>query len=116
VSIRLKRVYDEPGMDDGRRILVDRIWPRGVSKQRAAFDDWMRDIAPSSGLRKWFGHRSDRWDEFREAYIKELDQHPERVAVLRELARKETVTLLFAAKNETHNNAVVLREYLTRKS
>jgi uncharacterized protein YeaO (DUF488 family) len=116
VSVRLKRVYDEPGMDDGRRILVDRIWPRGVSKQRAAFDDWMRDIAPSSGLRKWFGHRSDRWDEFREAYIKELDQHPERVAVLRELARKETVTLLFAAKNETHNNAVVLREYLTRKS
>lgn len=116
MSIKLKRIYDEPCEGDGRRILVDRIWPRGLSKERAALDDWMKDIAPSAELRKWFGHRADRWQEFRAAYLEELEQHRERLAGLQRLAARETVTLLFAAKNETQNNAVVLREWLSRKS
>lgn len=116
MSIKLKRIYDEPHADDGRRILVDRIWPRGISKQRAALDDWIKDIAPSNELRKWFGHRSDRWEEFRRAYLEELDQHGERLAELERLANKETVTLLFAARDESRNNAVVIREWLTGRS
>lgn len=115
MSIKLKRVYDKPEKADGRRILVDRIWPRGMSKEQAALDDWMKDIAPSNELRKWFGHRSERWEEFRKAYLEELEQHRERLAALEELAGKETVTLLFAAKNESQNNAVVLREWLRRR-
>ena len=112
MSIKLKRVYDEPSEADGRRVLVDRIWPRGLSKERAALDEWMKDIAPSKELRKWFGHRSDRWDAFRKAYFDELAQHRERLAELENLAIKDTVTLLFAAKDEYRNNAVVVREWL----
>lgn len=116
MTIKLKRIHDETHADDGRRILVDRIWPRGISKQRAALDDWMKDIAPSTELRKWFGHRSDRWEEFRQAYLEELDQQGEQLAELARLANEETVTLLFAAKDESRNNAVVIREWLTRGS
>lgn len=116
MNIKLKRIYDQPQEDDGRRILVDRIWPRGMSKQRAALDDWMKDIAPSDELRKWFGHQSERWEEFRKAYLEELAQHRERLAELQALAEKETVTLLFAAKDETQNNAVVIREWLSRNA
>lgn len=114
MNIKLKRVYDKPREDDGRRILVDRIWPRGLSKEQAALDDWMKDIAPSSTLRKWFGHQRERWEAFREAYLEELQEHRERLAELGNLAERETVTLLFAAKNETRNNAVVIREWLYR--
>jgi len=112
MTIRIKRAYEEPSPDDGYRVLVDRVWPRGVSKERAAVDEWLKDIAPSTSLRKWFGHREDRWEKFRASYLEELEEHREALERLALLARKGTVTLLFAAKNEEHNNAVVIRERL----
>lgn len=114
MSIRIKRVYDEPSEDDGYRVLVDRVWPRGMSKERANVDEWLKDIAPSTDLRKWFGHRDDRWEGFRTSYLRELEEHQETLERLAVLARKGTVTLVFAAKNEEHNNAVVIRERLRR--
>ena len=114
MRIRLKRVYDEPHRDDGHRVLVDRMWPRGLSKEKAAVDTWMKEIAPSAGLRKWFGHRSERWEDFRTAYLKELEAHRETLNRLAKQARAGTITLVFAAKNEEHNNAVVIRERLRR--
>lgn len=114
MTVRIKRMYAPPHPDDGYRVLVDRLWPRGVSKRQARLDDWMKDIAPSDGLRKWFGHRRDRWEEFRRAYLEELEACPEQLAALQAMAQKGDVTLLFAAKDETHNNAVVIREWLSR--
>lgn len=114
MTLRIKRVYDGRSRDDGHRVLVDRIWPRGMSRERAAVDEWLKDIGPSNALRKWFGHRDDRWEEFRAAYLEELDDHREALERLANLARKGTVTLVFAAKNEEHNNAVVIRERLRR--
>jgi len=107
---RLKRVHAAPAGDDGVRVLVDRLWPRGVSKEDAAVDHWMRDLAPSSELRRWFGHRVDRWDEFRRRYFAELDARAAALEPLRALRGR--VTLLFAARDERHNNAVALKEYL----
>ncbi|HEY8490603.1 MAG TPA: DUF488 family protein [Dehalococcoidia bacterium] len=112
--IRVKRAYDPPAAEDGRRVLVDRLWPRGLSKEAARLDAWLRDAAPSDGLRRWFGHRPERWEEFRRRYREEL-AGPEAQAALRELAawaRDGDVTLLFAAKDPERNNAVVLREVL----
>jgi len=114
MSIVIKRVYEKPHEDDGTRILVDRLWPRGLSKQAAHLDDWMKDIAPSDELRKWFGHREERWEEFHRAYSRELAQQHEHLLELRKLARHGPVTLLYAAKNEEQNNAVVIRDYLSR--
>lgn len=110
--IRSKRVYDEPAAEDGKRILVDRLWPRGISKDAARIDEWLKEIAPSDELRKWFGHDPARWDEFRERYRRELEAKAELLEQLRGLAKKGTVTLLFAAKDEAHNNAMVLKEML----
>lgn len=110
--IRIKRVYAEPAADDGLRLLVDRLWPRGLSKEKARLDDWLKELAPSDELRKWFGHDPARWEEFRERYRQELAGRPEALARLRALAARETVTLLFAAHDEAHNNAVVLKELL----
>ena len=115
MRIRIKRVYEEPHKDDGTRILVDRLWPRGLSKEAARVDEWMKDIAPSDELRKWFGHREERWEEFREAYIKELAQHHDRLLQISRLSRRGPVTLVYAAKNEKHNNAVVVQELLGRR-
>ncbi|HLG69965.1 MAG TPA: DUF488 family protein [Chloroflexota bacterium] len=114
MPVRLKRVYDEPGPEDGRRVLVDRLWPRGLSKERARVDEWLRELGPSTELRKWFGHEVSRWEEFRAHYRAELDapDQQERLAHLRELARKGTVTLLFGAKDPEHNQAVVVAEAL----
>jgi len=111
-AIRTKRVYEEPSSRDGFRILVDRIWPRGLSKDKARIDRWLKDIAPSAELRKWFGHDPARWDEFRARYFRELDAKPELVEEIRSRAKKTTVTLLYAARDPEHNNAVCLREYL----
>lgn len=97
---------------DGRRILVDRLWPRGVSKMEARLDDWLKDLAPSTELRKWFGHDPQRWNEFRRRYRSELARRPEMLTQLRSLAREGTLTLIYAAKDETHNEAVVLRNVL----
>jgi uncharacterized protein YeaO (DUF488 family) len=111
-NIRLKRAYERPTADDGVRVLIDRLWPRGVSKADAAIDQWAKDIAPSTALRKWFGHDPTRWEEFRTRYAKEVRQHPERLASLRALARQGPITLVFSARDERHNDAVVLRRLL----
>lgn len=110
--VRIKRVYDEPAVEDGKRILVDRLWPRGLAKDKARIDEWLKEIAPSDELRKWFGHDPARWEEFRERYRGELEAKAELVDGLRQLAVEGTVTLLFAARDEEHNNAVVLKEML----
>ncbi len=110
--IRLKRAYEPPAADDGARILVDRLWPRGVRKADARIDTWMKEIAPSTALRRWFGHDPARWREFRTRYLAELERHSEDLDRLRALAQSGPVTLVFAARNETHNDAVVLRDVL----
>ena len=110
--VRLKRAYEPPAADDGTRILIDRLWPRGVKKTDAAIDEWMKEIAPSSALRKWFGHEPGRWQEFRRRYQSEIRQHPEQFEQLRMLARHGPVTLVFAARDEAHNDAVVLKDLL----
>ena len=110
--IRMKRAYEPPATDDGVRILVDRLWPRGVKKTKAGIDRWFKEIAPSTALRKWFGHDPARWQEFRRRYTAELRGQPGRVAELRAIARRRSVTLVFAARDELHNDAVVLRDVL----
>jgi uncharacterized protein YeaO (DUF488 family) len=114
-NIGLKRAYDAPDAEDGMRILVDRLWPRGVKKADAAIDRWLKDLAPSPELRRWFGHKLERWPEFRRRYRAELDRHRDLVAELRDLARRQRVTLVFGAKDEAHNDAVVLWELLTER-
>ena len=110
--IKLKRIYQQPDSGDGKRILVDRLWPRGISKDDAKLDGWLKEIAPSDALREWFGHDPARWEEFRKRYREELKLQDELLEQLRAETRKGTVTLLFAAKDEEHNNAVVLKELL----
>lgn len=115
MSIALKRIYEPADADDGYRVLVDRIWPRGVSRKDAALDDWCKAIAPSSALRKWFGHDPKRWDDFRAAYQDELAKcPPETLDALREKSNAGKLTLLFAARDERHNQAVALKDYLER--
>ena len=111
-AIRLKRVYDLPAPSDGTRILVDRLWPRGLKRADAAVNIWARESAPSAELRRWFGHAPARWQEFRWRYRQELTARPDELARLAEAARAGPVTLLFAARDETRNNAVVLKEIL----
>ena len=111
-NIKLKRAYDPPEPTDGTRILVDRLWPRGVKKEDAAIDEWMKDIAPSTDLRKWFGHDPERWEEFCERYAKEVSQHSEQLKQLRELAHKGPITLVYSAHDEAHNDAVALRNFI----
>lgn len=115
VKIRTKRVYDAPAASDGRRILIDRLWARGLSKAKARIDFWAKDIAPSTALRKWYGHDPDKWKEFRKRYFAELDANPEGMAALRANLDKGTVTLLFSSKETRLNNASALREYLEGK-
>ncbi|HEU0229915.1 MAG TPA: DUF488 domain-containing protein [Burkholderiaceae bacterium] len=110
--VRVKRAYEPASPDDGVRILIDRLWPRGVSKDKAALDDWMKDLAPSTELRQWFGHDPARWDEFQQRYGAELDQNPEALDRVRTLAKTQTVTLVYSAHDEAHCNAVVLRNVL----
>jgi uncharacterized protein YeaO (DUF488 family) len=105
-NIKLKRVYEESAATDGTRVLVDRLWPRGLKKADAAIDRWMKDLAPSPELRRWFGHDPARWEEFRRRYSAEVRAHAELLQELRDLARSGPVTLLFAARDETHNEAV----------
>lgn len=113
-QIRIKRAYDRPSAEDGTRVLVDRLWPRGVKKNGAAIDRWFRDVAPSAELRRWFGHDASRWEEFQRRYRTELKQHGKELDELRQLARAGTLTLVFAARDEEHNDAVVLRDVLGR--
>ena len=110
--IRIKRVYDAPAAEDGRRILVDRLWPRGLTKAAAAIDFWLKDAAPSPGLRAWFGHDPARWLEFRRRYRAELRANPAAVDRLREISAGRHATLVYAARDLDHNHALVLAEYL----
>jgi uncharacterized protein YeaO (DUF488 family) len=110
--VRLKRAYEAPFGSDGTRILVDRLWPRGVRKADAAIDQWAKDIAPSTKLRKWFGHDPARWQQFRDRYAAEVLANPEQLDKLKELARQGAITLVYSAHDEVHNDAVVLRELL----
>lgn len=116
MNIKVKRVYDTPSPDDGRRILVDRIWPRGIRKENARIDAWAKDIAPSQALRRWFGHAPARWEAFQGRYFSELETKPEAWRGILEQARKGPLTLLYAASDTEHNNAVALRAYLQRKA
>ncbi|MFB0488696.1 uncharacterized protein YeaO (DUF488 family) [Methylobacterium sp. OAE515] len=114
-NLNLKRAYEKPAAGDGVRILVDRLWPRGVSRSGAAIDMWMKEIAPSSSLRKWFNHDPARWDEFRAQYKMELCQKSELVNQLRDLIAKGQVSLIYSARDQAHNDAVVLQEVLLDK-
>jgi uncharacterized protein YeaO (DUF488 family) len=108
MSLAIKRVYAPPGPRDGKRVLIDRLWPRGLGKDVAAVDLWLKDVAPSTELRKWFGHDPRRWDEFRKRYRAELEGG-EALAKLKAMARRGRVTLVYGAKDEAHNDAVVLQ-------
>lgn len=114
--IRLKRVYEEESREDGTRYLVERLWPRGVKKTSLHIDGWLKDAAPSTELRKWFGHDPEKWQEFRRRYFAELGSAPESWAPIRDAARHGTVTLLYSSHDTEHNNAVALKEYVERKA
>ncbi|WP_348266781.1 DUF488 domain-containing protein [Edaphobacter paludis] len=112
--IKLKRVYEAPAKEDGARILVDRLWPRGLTKERARVDLWLKEIAPSTELRKWFAHDPAKWPEFQIRYKAELKNNPEQVALLKKEIAKGPTTLLYGAKDEQHNEAIVLQHFLSR--
>ncbi len=110
MKIKIKRVYAEPDDGDGRRILIDRLWPRGLTKEKASVDLWLKDIAPSTELRKWFDHDPNKWDEFKKRYLHELKENKEAVQTLKDELKKGKVTLVYGAKDEEHNDAVVIQE------
>jgi uncharacterized protein YeaO (DUF488 family) len=111
-SVRVKRIYDEAAQADGHRVLVDGVWPRGISRDRARLDEWARELAPSVELRRWFGHDPERFEEFRRRYRGELEDRAERLEELRRAADREPLTILYAARDRAHNNAAVLAELL----
>jgi uncharacterized protein YeaO (DUF488 family) len=115
VTVKVKRVYQEPAKGDGLRVLVDRLWPRGMSKDAVHLDLWLKEVAPSTALRRWYGHEPSKWEEFKRRYFRELDCAPEPVNVLMEQAGEGKICLLFAAKDEERNNAVALKEYLEER-
>jgi uncharacterized protein YeaO (DUF488 family) len=112
MMIRVKRAYESAARGDGKRFLVDRLWPRGVTKEALRLEAWLKDVAPSDDLRKWFGHQPDKWDEFRRRYFAGLDAEPEAWQPILKAARRGNVTLLYGARDVEHNNAVALKEYL----
>jgi uncharacterized protein YeaO (DUF488 family) len=111
-KIKLKRAYDKPAESDGYRILVDRIWPRGVSKEDLGIDVWLKEIAPSTSLRKWFGHDPEKWNEFKKRYFEELKQNKDLTDKIEEKMKHHIVTLVYSAKDQEHNNAIALKEYI----
>lgn len=113
--LKLKRVYDDVSQQDGKRILVDGVWPRGIKKEDLEHDEWYKEIAPSSDLRKWFDHDSDKWEEFKKKYKKELKERKDLVDQIKKDSDGRNVTLLYAAKDEEHNQAVVIKEYIENK-
>ncbi len=112
MDIHIKRIYEPPAKDDGYRLLVDRLWPRGLSKESAHIDEWLKEIGPSDELRKWFGHETPKYAEFKKRYKKELQAAPDLLEHIRSLAKKQRICLLYGAHDEAHNQAVVLREVL----
>jgi uncharacterized protein YeaO (DUF488 family) len=113
-GVQIKRVYDSPSPADGRRVLVDRLWPRGITKERAALDEWLRDLAPSTSLRKWFGHSPERWAEFTRRYKAELRASKQRVDLLKQCAQHARLTLLYGARDPQFNHAIVLRDAIEK--
>ncbi|MEO6871477.1 MAG: DUF488 domain-containing protein [Chthoniobacterales bacterium] len=114
MALKLKRVYEKAAGTDGARVLVDRLWPRGLTKEKAAVELWLKEIAPSTELRKWFGHDPEKWKEFRRRYLAELKSHPDEVGLIKSKARQDTVTLLYGARDQEHNEAVVLQQFLEK--
>jgi uncharacterized protein YeaO (DUF488 family) len=114
LKMNIKRVYDKPDKEDGTRVLVDRLWPRGLTKEKAKIDLWLKEIAPSNELRKWFGHDPEKWDEFRKRYHDELRGNEEQVSLLKEQVKKGEVTLVYSANDKEHNQAVALKEFFSR--
>ena len=114
MELKIKRVYEKPEKDDGTRILVDRLWPRGLTKEKANIDLWLKDIAPTTELRKWFSHDPDKWKEFQKRYHHELKNNQEQVSILYEQLKKGVVTLVYGAKDQEHNEALALKEWLNR--
>jgi len=112
--IKIKRIYEDTSPDDGRRIYVDRLWPRGLKKEDVKMDEWLKEIAPSDGLRKWFAHDPSKYEEFKKRYLRELESRSEILARIRTEGKRGTVTLLFSAKDTEHNNATVLKEVVSR--
>lgn len=110
MTIRIKRVYEQPDRHDGRRILVDRLWPRGLTKEQARVDVWLKDIAPSTELRKWFGHDPAKWEAFKTRYLAELRNNTEQIRLLKQELDKGAVTLVYGARDKVHNEAVVIQE------
>ncbi len=116
MSVQLKRVYEAPAPTDGKRILVDRLWPRGMTKEKAHIDLWLKDIAPSTALRQWFGHEPEKWPEFKKRYTTELKSNPALDELKRQIREAEgNVTILYAARDELHNEAVVIQQILSHK-
>jgi uncharacterized protein YeaO (DUF488 family) len=113
--IRLKRAYEPASLQDGKRFLVERLWPRRIRKENLTLDGWMKEVAPSTGLRRWFAHDPAKWNEFRKRYFEELKQDPEAWKTLLSLARKGTITLVFSSSDQEHNNAVALKQFLEGK-
>lgn len=116
MTIQIKRAYDDPSDDAGTRILVDRLWPRGVSKEEARIDFWPKEVAPSNELRKWYGHDPERWEDFKERYFAELDEGPEGLEELLERVREGPVTFVYSSKERRFNNARALREYVESRT
>lgn len=112
ILVEIKRAYDPPAKADGARILVERLWPRGIKKEDLKLDDWIKEAAPSTELRKWFNHDPEKWDEFQRRYREELDAHPQAWQPILDAAKKGRVTLLFSSRDSEHNNVVALRHYL----
>ena len=114
MNIKIKRVYERPDKDDGVRILVDRLWPRGLTKERARVDLWLKEIAPSTELRKWFAHDPDKWKSFRGRYETEIRHNADLIKLVKQKAMKGTVTLVYGARDERHNEALVLKQFLEK--
>jgi len=113
MSIKIKRVYEKPEKTDGFRVLVDRLWPRGLTKEKAAADLWLKEIAPSTELRKWFSHDPDKWPEFEKKYLGELKENKESVSILKDHVKKGDLTLLYGARDQVHNEALVIKDFIS---
>ena len=114
MNIKIKRVYEQPVKDDGVRVLVDRLWPRGLTKEKAAVDLWLKEIAPSTELRKWFGHDPKKWGSFRRRYETEIRHNDDLIKLVKQKSKKGTVTLVYGARDEKHNEALVLKQFLEK--
>jgi uncharacterized protein YeaO (DUF488 family) len=115
MAVQVKRAYEKPAKSDGFRVLIDRLWPRGVHKEDLKLDEWLKELGPSTELRKWFGHDPEKWDRFRQRYFRELDSHPEEIQLLRRKMRDGPLTLVFGSKEERFNDATALKEYLQKQ-